>query len=233
MPAIRPIPADFTEVALKLGRSTTRIQGHYSAGQATVARWMAEAGIPSIGCSLRPVPDDFARVAPTMFQSKLAKHYKTSEKAVKRWIKETGIAPMKAVNVTKFKALPVPDGFAELAPTMFNAELARHYGASYKTIRRWLTEAGVEAKHYKLRPHKSSKGARTVANILPRQIVKTHVKSIYDEAADALRRERFPVNRCDDRGRFDPKGDFWRVGWSVLTADELLQRAARYRSAAA
>ncbi len=232
MPAIRPIPADFTEVALKLGRSTTRIQGHYSAGQATVARWMAEAGIPSIGCSLRPVPDDFAQVAPTMFQSKLAKHYKTSEIAVKRWIKETGVKPMKGDNPSKFKALPVPDDFAELAPTMFNAELARHYGSSYKTIRRWLTEAGVEAKHYKPRPQRGSKAARSMANILPRQIIKTNVKSIYDEAADALRRERFPVNRCNEKGSFNPKGKFWRVGWSVLTGDELLERAARYRRAA-
>lgn len=232
MAARRAMPDDFVEVAHRLQRRTIHIQGHYGAGQTTIARWMAEAGIPSIGCSLRPVPDDFAQVAPTMFQSKLAKHYKTSEIAVKRWFKETGVKPMKGDNPSKFKALPVRDGFAELAPTMFNAELARHYGSSYKTIRRWLTEAGVEAKHYTPRVPKGIKAARSMANILPRQIIKTNVKSIYDEAADTLRRERFPVNRRNEKGSFNPKGDFWRVGWSVLTGDELLERAARYRRAA-
>lgn len=53
--------------------------------------------------------------------------------------------------------------------------------------------------------------------------------SMFDEAADALRRERFVVFRCDDRGRADQKGEFWRLGNTLLTPDELLQRAEKYR----
>ena len=232
MPALRPMPADFVEVALKLERSTGRIQGHYSAGQETVARWLKEAGIDMPRTIIRPVPDDFAEVAPTMFINQLTKHYRTGLTVVYRWLKETGVQTSKAPNPAQFKVLPVPADFAELAPTMVNAELARHYRSSYKTIRRWMEESGVRCKQYAPTGRKTQKAARAMANILPRQIIKTNVKSIYDEAADALRRERFPVNRCNEKGSFNPKGDFWRVGWSVLTGDQLLERAAKYRKAA-
>lgn len=233
MPELRPIPADFAEMAYKFERSTSRLQGHYTAGQATVARWMKEAGIPMLGSNKRPVPNDFAEVAPTMLQSKLAKHYRTSESAVKRWIEETGVTPLKG-HPCKYKAAPCPSDFAEVAPTMGIVALSKHYGISHKTIKRWLQETGTQPKRYdpsENRP-RSRKSVATVRHILPREIVKTRTRTIYEDAADTLRRERFPVNRCNEKGGFDPKGKFWRVGWSVLTGDELLERAARYRRAA-
>lgn len=229
MRALRPMPADFVEVALKLERSTGRIQGYYSAGQATVARWMDEAGL-TISTGVRPVPADFAQVAPTMVLSKLAAHYKTGQKAVKRWVMETGIQALPHSNPAKFKSAPA--GFAELAPTMFKSELAQHYRSSFKTVCRWLSETGVQSKQLPPSQPKTQKAARSMANILPRQIVPTRVYTLYDEAADTLRRERFPVYRCDKMGRFDPKGKLWRVGRSVHTGDQLLERAARYRRAA-
>ena len=43
------------------------------------------------GYHRRPCPDDFATVAPTMSQDKLAKHYRCSDLKIKEWLRETGL----------------------------------------------------------------------------------------------------------------------------------------------
>lgn len=43
------------------------------------------------GYHRRPVPADFAAVAPTMSQVKLAKHYRCSDMKIKEWLRETGV----------------------------------------------------------------------------------------------------------------------------------------------
>lgn len=48
--------------------------------------------------------------------------------------------------------------------------------------------------------------------------------SLAGQAADYLRRFG-PVVRCDDRGRYNENGTHWRRNFSVLTADEIIERA--------
>ncbi len=64
-------------------------------------------------------------------------------------------------------------------------------------------------------------------------LLRIRASSIYDEAAGVIQRERFAVYRCEDNGKANPNGKFWRVGNVVLTPDELLERAERYRRRAA
>lgn len=226
----RPMPYDFAAKAREFDRSMSKLIRHYGAGSNAVARWMKEAGIPTLKVVKRSPPADFAQIAPTMVMSALLVHYRADDATVKRWVSETGISPKARGNGGK-RGAPAPEDFAQVAPTMGIVALAEHYGISHKTIKRWINETGIQAKPCNRRPS-TNKAKQNVSRILPRQIVQTRISTIYEEAADTLRRERFPVNRCDDRGRFDPKGKFWRVGWSILNNDELLQRAARYRKAA-
>lgn len=238
--ANRPMPDDFAEVAHRLERRTGAIQSHYAAGQATVYRWFAEAGIPLLGSNRRPVPNDFAQVAPTLCLSALSKHYQTSDMVVRRWCKNTGINPARATNRGGKAPKPAPEGFAAIAPTLSITALCKQYGVNHRCIKRWLEEAGTYSKPYIAAPPKprerrvSNPGAMSkMGRVNGSKLAPTRVKSIYDEAADVLRRERFLVNRCNERGGYDPKGKFWRVGWSTCTPDELLVRAARYERAAA
>lgn len=173
----------------------------------------------------RPCPEDFAKKAPTMSIERLVKHYRTSRIAVRRWLAETG-APCLSVNNVSNIERPVPDDFAQVAPTMTFTALRRHYQTGEAVVRRWIKQSGVSAKRHVPRWNGGYK--------LPHgHFVEMRNYSAFDEAADILRRERFPVNRCDERGRYEQAGDFWRVGWSVLTPDELLERADRYRRRAA
>lgn len=236
----RPMPADFAEVAHRLERRTGEIQTHYKAGQATVYRWFAEAGIPLLGSNRRPVPNDFAQVAPTLCLSALSKHYQTSDMVVRRWCKNTGINPARATNRGGKAPRPAPADFARVAPTMSINALSAHYKINARGIKRWIEETGVASKPYIASPPKprerrvSNPGAMSkMGRVNGSKLAPIRVKSIYDEAADVLRRERFLVNRCNERGGYDPQGKFWRVGWSTCTPDELLVRAARYERVAA
>lgn len=176
----------------------------------------------------RQMPADFPQVALTMPRHDLKKHYGASERIVRRWCDEASITKSFRVGRPGCGRRPMPDDFTQLAPTMCRMDLSRHYRASSELIMRWIRETGVNAKPYIPTPPTVTRTPQ------PRKLklAPSRVRSIYDEAADDLRRERFPVNRCDEKGLFDPKGDYWRVGWSVLTPDDLLLRAAKYRMAA-
>lgn len=232
MPQFRSIPDDFAEVALRLERSTGRIQGHYGAGQATVTRWMREAGIPMRGDNKRLIPADFTEVAPTMCVNALAKHYRADDKTIKRWLSQTGICAAQG-NQGGRRGTPPPLDFAEIAPTLGLVALSKHYGISHKTIKRWMNETGVKAKPHV--PHERSQPKRKfnrVVRIRPGdfQISRTRVTTIYEDAANVLRAYT-AVYRCNERGGFDVKGKFWRAGNIILTPDELLERAARKQAA--
>lgn len=121
-------------------------------------------------------------------------------------------------------AKPVPADFADTAPTMNKAQLQRHYGVHWSgTIDRWLKEAGVSARRYIPRAGRINYMGRPKP---PPQFKKE--KDEYELAADVLRKERFPVNRCNDDGKFNANGKYWRVGRNVLTSDEMMEKAERY-----
>ena len=222
----RPVPADFAQVAPLL--YPTQLAAHYSAGFSTVMRWCSETGIVPkksvTGSALcRPVPDDFAALAPTMIKSELRRHYGTSGEIINRWLSETGVSakqPGPPIN-----KMPVPDDFAEQCARHYTAELVRHYGCSLETINRWAKESGCKPRKF-----------RNITNIdrmgnPPRvRIPLQRTWTEEDIAADELRRFG-PVYRCDDKGRADQKGGFWRIGFGVLTGEELIARAARKRAA--
>jgi hypothetical protein len=47
------------------------------------------------------------------------------------------------------------------------------------------------------------------------------------QAADVLRRDRWIVFKANDKGRQDAAGKFWVCGRSLLTGEELIERAER------
>jgi hypothetical protein len=121
-------------------------------------------------------------------------------------------------------AKPLPDDFAQVAPTMTKTQLQRHYGVLWSgTIDRWLQEAGVSARRFVPQRNRLSQMGRVKAT--PK--FERH-RDEYEIAADTLRRERFPVNRCNQDGGFNVTGKYWRVGRTVLTNEELIEKAKRY-----
>lgn len=225
-PACRPVPADFAQVAPLL--YPTQLAAHYSAGFSTVNKWCAQTGIDckhSVKSShnIRPCPDDFAALAPTMFKYELRRHYETSGEAINRWLEETGAAT-KEPGAPRNK-IPVPDDFAEQCARHCKADLVRHYGCSLETVNRWAAESGCKPRKFR-----NVTNIDRMGNPARVRIPLQRTWTAEDIAADELRRFG-PVYRCDDKGRADQKGRFWRIGFGVLTGEELIARAARKRAA--
>lgn len=226
MKASRSVPTDLAERAREMNRN--QLARHYAVAWDTMKKWLNQAGIEAKAhdgklVNTRPVPDDFRTMARIMPAVDLARHYRAGTSTVVRWFQESGarrLAPM--VHNRK----PVPADFAEVAPRLHAKAICLHYAASPETVKRWLAETGLRPKVYDYRTHPVPRGYVPAA-------VTGRVRSLYDDAADTLRRERFTVFRCDQRGRFEQKGDFWRVGNSLLTGEDLLHRAAKYEQRAA
>ena len=223
----RAAPADFAEMARRFNQN--ELTAHYKAGWLTVARWIEQTGIQplkarKVPVNRKPLPADFAQLAPTMFHYELKRHYQAKCDTIKRWLKETGTTPRHYISPNR---KPVPDDFAQIAPGLHRAAIERHYGVNAEIVRRWISESGVTPATAK--PIKGL-GLR---NGRPHVVGVSRGKTMFDCAADTLRRERFTVYRSNERGGFAPDGEFWRVGMSVLTCDELLMRAAKYERRAA
>lgn len=117
-------------------------------------------------------------------------------------------------------AKPLPADFAETRQKLGSvAHLTKHYGVSWRVVGRWIKEAGMPSlrgEHLKgKQPAFGFSAVKGLNNYGPEE-----------QAADILRK-RAAVFRCDENGRANPKGRFWRVGNVVCDADELLARAAR------
>ena len=177
------------------------------------------------GVQLRPVPEGFADLAPTMLKFELIKHYRTSETVLARWLEETGVKS----RAPSWKR-PMPADFAEVGPTMSKTQLCRHYSVNNEAVNRWLLEAGVTAA--KAMPGNYTNHPRPVVRVRSMITPYEHQAEAtpYDDALFVLRKAN-PVYRCNDRGGFDPKGKFFRIGASchIMTGDELLARAERVR----
>lgn len=223
MRAIRPMPDDFAQVAWTM--SNRELQMKYHSTHGTINRWRNELGNDPRR-NLDIVPADFAEQAAKLTATELLRHYQVNDKRIRRWCIQTCAEP------AKYSRRQVPSDFADIAPTMHLNALLRHYHATAAVIKRWAEETGTQpAVSVWVAPMKRQtvfRGhAMTPSHRDMRQV------SIYDTAADDIRRERFVVHRCDERGLYAEKGEFWRVGLSVLTPDELLMRAEKYRSKAA
>lgn len=242
-PAMRPCPPDFAEMSRKI--NTVALCQHYGAGPSMISRWRREVGM-AVNCKggvpPRPVPDDFTIDAATTYNDVLAARYGTSVSTVSRWRRETGIPSPFHAGRPKAKGVyvrPVPEGFAENAPTMTTKALASLYKASGDTVRRWRKVTGA----YFVKPPPVPKPPRRVHEPKPAKVCLTsrmgrprgqifycppRDTSIEGQAAEALRAYA-PTYRCNERGRQDcaeARKRWWRYGNVVLTPDELLQRAA-------
>ncbi len=160
-----------------------------------------------------------------MHQAALERHYDRSPRVIRRWLKLTGIKAAASPRHVAVPKRPAPIDFAEFANGKERSVLAAHYRASWGTINRWLDETSVEAV---VRPT----GTREKLKIVPAPLPRATALQ-FDVAADTLRRNRWVVYRCDDRGKFCEQGNFWRVGNVVCDESELLHRAARYEALAA
>ena len=172
---LRPMPADFVEMRQKLG-GIDHLVKHYHSSSEAVARWIAEAGLPSLTRRRPPLPDDFAQMREAIGGvNKLAAHYHTSSRTIRGWLDQAGLP--KLSNEPR-NPRPKRASFFKMPRTgLPNVHRLNNYGPE-------------------------------------------------DHAADTLRKFG-AVYRCDERGKVNTKGKFWRFGNVILTPDELIQRAER------
>lgn len=213
-PEARDVPADFAKVAPRM--SHIALRSHYHAGAQTITRWLVEAGIATKGHAkpFMPVPDGFAALAGTMSNGALSRHFGVSDHTAARWRREVGL-PLRFVPQLK----PVPPGFEAMATRLPRTQLAKHFSCSVDTIVRWAEETGTTLiQGY--RGHNRSYGARNVS------VIDTRNDSLASRAQTYLQRF-YPVWRCDEQGRFDPKGSHFRCDGVTRTTEEMIERARR------
>lgn len=238
----RILPPDFLEMRAKL-KSRRELCAHYDCGESLISRWMRECGLTVSPNKGTPAPDNLAELADKMHLQALADHCGVSRNVAANWLHTRGVKALPFNQLANVKTRPVPPNFTKIAPTMVEAELRKHCGCSFETLKRWLRETGVKPMSYvewralnpvkkPVKPRKSSRGAVHALG-LPSNLAMARVSTVHDIAADTLRRERFVVHRCNENGKYAQAGNFFRVGWSVLTPDQLLAKAARYERKAA
>lgn len=132
----------------------------------------------------------------------------------------------------------IPEDFAERWQTTSQAALAEHYRRAPATISLWRQRLGL---HRPRGAHiaKPQATAVVVEPAEPARLIKPNAyqtapvdrvrrdMSPAGQAADILRRDRWTVFRCDDRGRYAVDGPLWRCGSVVCGDDELIERAER------
>lgn len=229
------MPMDFREVAETVRCRRTLIE-RYGVSETTIGRWLRRCGIKYPSRLAAPVPADLEDQAKRMHLAALARHYGVKDKAVKRWLEALGIQAIKPAPEDNPRFRKMPHNFADMAGQMTLTGLRYHYDAAPETIRRWCREAGVNAQppiRIPPPPPQPRKGVIRAMGLSSNISAARQISTVHEIAADTLRRERFPVYRCDERGRADIAGKFWRVGMTVLDDDALLAKAARYERRAA
>lgn len=170
----------------------------------------------------RQIPEDFVEFADGKSLAQIIKHYRCAVRTAIRWRNECGLKPI-SENSPPPRFREVPDDLAENCRTKSVNGLAKHYRTGHDTIKRWLAKTGLRASTFQ----PSSLGR--MGTPLYGQMHYTKMRTLFDEAADILRKERWVVYRCDERGEYAQGGKWYRVGNIVCTPDELLQRSERYR----
>lgn len=181
----------------------------------------------------RPVPTDFCEVAQGKSVNKLALHYRAKSRTIDRWLHECGIDRGSLPTSNK---RAVPADFADRAAEMHRMALCDHYNADDGIVRRWIKESGIEPIRWvppvsqrTARQMRLSGGKRASLSL----VVTTKAVRTWGEADDAANKLRKfgPVSRCDEDGKFNICGKFWRVGRVVLSDAEIIERANRRRAA--
>lgn len=188
----------------------------------------------------RTIPADFAEHAYEPIAD-LRKRYSASYEYIAHWREQIGVTAQivrasKAVMVTR-PLTPMPQGFAEYQRGRTTRELEAHYQTSRRLVSRWLGELGIfrnaersaRAQQATTKPSAPSRKVNPfrVAAALAAPVDLVHRDySRAGQAADFLRRFG-PVKRCNAEGHYDPAGDHWLRGSSLLNAEEIIGRAVR------
>lgn len=150
---------------------------------------------------------------------------------------------------TRDNARAIPNDFAEVASQLSLHQLAGRFDTSVKTAAKWRHKLGivyappvriVEVKPSRPRAISAPKPSRQIvakpSNKRPRHPASNAPQaaplsapdmSEHGQAADHLRRDGWPVHRCDDTGTANPKGYRYRVGSMILTPADMLAMAKR------
>jgi hypothetical protein len=225
---IRPMPEDFAERASS-GVTINELMLHYGAGASVMRRWLDEYGKrprAARSTARRGVPEDFGEWASVETVLQLIKRYCCGTATVTRWRRELGLKPVRS---RQKKPTAIPDGFALVAPVTTMRELKQRYGKGKTTIWKWCQIAGVQprtvavSRTQQVRPARNPAPAGRKLNPFDGPHRDTTRAGM---AADYLRKFG-PVVRCDAAGRFNPTGNHWRRGSTILCADEVIARAIR------
>lgn len=213
---MKPVPADLVEMRATM--SVKELARHYRAGNDTVRAWLRECGMS--GYRQRAIPDDLPEVHRALGTIKaVARHYHVKADTVSAWLGRE--------KRERRPFAPVPSDFATVAPTMTKRALREHYRTSHSVVVRWIAETGIEPKPRFLKPPSYSRPAlRYVRTPSHSNVAQTRTYSEEDLAADVLRRWG-PVYRCEANGKANHKGTLWRIGNTVLTGVELIERSRR------
>lgn len=218
-PIPRPVPDDFAERAAS-GVPVKALRDHYRVGNWVIARWIdLIGGKPRAKrASLKePAPSDFAHYAQIETVEQLLKRYQVGTAKIARWRHELGVPIVRARRV--------PDDLAQIAPSMTPQQLQTHYDVSRVTLTKWCRQINVKPKPTVRAPapvaHLGGMGRAKAAPLNQNRDM-----SLAGQAADFLRRFS-PVIRCDKDGHYALEGKFWRRGSTVMTADDVMERARR------
>jgi len=219
---LRPAPADFRARAAELG--AWALKRHYRTGIRIINRWYEETGAVRLIEPPMPVPADFADMVARTHQLGLVRHYRVSNSTIRRWLSETGLTPAQRPRVENPRRMPMPEEFAELAPTLTRAQLADRLGVSDTVILRWCQEAGV-------RPMRSPFFRRKGGAVAWGEVIPPVDADLAAQAAQFLRR-RFIVYSCailpaqERRGLPNKGRDHYYVnGRGVMTAAQMIELA--------
>lgn len=103
---------------------------------------LKQRGFRSACRGLRPIPTDWAIVAPGLSQAELQRHYRAGPSTVQRWLRLKPVA--RPIGGTQ--ALPVPTDLAETLARLSRADAARHYRVSPALIYQWRKKLALDAK---------------------------------------------------------------------------------------
>ena len=201
-------------------------------------RWSGRSG---------EVPADFLDHAYERIAD-LRKRYHATYAMVIGWRAEHGITTkmVLAANAKPRPLTPMPEGFLEYQQGRSVREIAKHYGMAVKTVSRMLIELGIDrqkqyaaarAERKAAKPAKPTKPKSPYLISFDRSSVAMAPKdyayrenSAAGEAAAYLQPDYIPTYRCDDEGRQNISGRFWRCGRRVAITDaEIIELAATVR----
>ena len=118
-----------------------------------------------------------------------------------------------------------PCDFMDVLHRLGSQGAAKHFNASLSTVTRWRREAGMalheRARRGRVGGHQPFVKSASLVVRGPQRDV-----TLPGQAADFLR-QFGSVHRCDEKGKPNAKGKFWRRNFSVLSDEEIMARAER------